>query len=66
MTTCWKCGHDTEMPLRASEGDTAVTLCDRCMMAWLGGDFAILPADDPDAHIVHERQSNMFDFLRGE
>lgn len=62
MTTCWKCQHETEMPLSAQEGNTTVALCDECFMAWLGGDFAILPASDPDAHVVHTRQPTMFEF----
>ncbi len=60
MTTCWRCEHETEMPFHACEGDTTVAMCDECFMDWLGGDFAILPAEDPDAHEVRTRQADMF------
>ena len=74
MTTCWRCQTETEMPLRASEGDTTVDALRRVHdgVAWptispcCRRPRPYQPLLDPEREFTRPRQSTMFDFLGGE
>ena len=65
MTTCWRCGDETELPLCASEGDVTVSLCDECMMGWLADDFSLVSAEERAARNSEPTQLAMFDAIGG-